>query len=80
MLVMVDEEHLDRQVALMRLDPCVLSNNTDHIRQTGQQQGNGDMTAELQVVPARRGRAVRLAKGQAIQIINNHGQQVSRCP
>ena len=34
------------------------------------------MTAELQVVPARRGRAVRLAKGQAIQIINTHGQQV----
>jgi uncharacterized protein YcgI (DUF1989 family) len=76
MLVMVDEERLDRQVALMRLDPCVLSNNTDHIRQTGQQQGNGDMTAELQVVPARRGRAVHLAKGQAIQIINTHGQQV----
>ncbi len=34
------------------------------------------MTAELQVVPARRGRAVRMAKGQAIQIINTHGQQV----
>jgi len=34
------------------------------------------MTAELQAVPARRGRAVRLAKGQAIQVINTHGQQV----
>ncbi len=34
------------------------------------------MTAELEVVPARRGRAVRLARGQAIQIINTHGQQV----
>ena len=34
------------------------------------------MATELQVVPARRGRAVRLAKGQAIQIINTHGQQV----
>jgi uncharacterized protein YcgI (DUF1989 family) len=34
------------------------------------------MTAEPQVVPARRGRAVRLVKGQAIQIINTHGQQV----
>lgn len=34
------------------------------------------MTADLQVVPARRGRAVRLAKGQAIQIINTHSQQV----
>ncbi len=34
------------------------------------------MTTDLHVVPARRGRAVRLAKGQAIQIINTHGQQV----
>jgi len=34
------------------------------------------MAEELQVVPARRGRAVRLAKGQAIQIINTHGSQV----
>jgi len=41
-----------------------------------QQQRNCDMTTDLQVVPARRGRAVRLAKGQAIQIINTHGQQV----
>ncbi|MGB8621613.1 MAG: urea carboxylase-associated family protein [Paracoccaceae bacterium] len=31
---------------------------------------------DLQVVPARQGRAVRLAKGQAIEIINTHGQQV----
>jgi uncharacterized protein YcgI (DUF1989 family) len=34
------------------------------------------MTTDLHVVPARWGRAVRLAKGQAIQIINTHGQQV----
>ena len=34
------------------------------------------MMTDLHVVPARRGRAVRLAKGQAIQIINTHGQQV----
>ena len=34
------------------------------------------MTTDLQVVPARRGRAVRLDKRQAIQIINTHGQQV----
>ncbi len=33
------------------------------------------MATELQVVPARRGQAVRLAEGQAIQIINTHGQQ-----
>jgi hypothetical protein len=31
---------------------------------------------DLHVVPARRGRAMRLAKGQAIQIINTPGQQV----
>lgn len=34
------------------------------------------MTTDLHVVPARRGCAVWLAKGQAIQIINTHGQQV----
>ncbi len=34
------------------------------------------MAKELHVVPARRGRAVHLATGQAIQIINTHGQQV----
>ncbi|WP_426038403.1 DUF1989 domain-containing protein [Cypionkella sp. TWP1-2-1b2] len=34
------------------------------------------MTTELSIVPARRGRAVHLAKGQAIQIINTHGHQV----
>ena len=34
------------------------------------------MTKELQVVPARRGRAVRVARGKAIQIINTHGSQV----
>jgi uncharacterized protein len=31
---------------------------------------------ELQTVPARRGRAVRLKKGQAIRIVNTHGTQV----
>ena len=34
------------------------------------------MGLELQVVPARQGRAVRLRAGQAIQVINTHGQQV----
>ncbi|MFZ3582114.1 DUF1989 domain-containing protein, partial [Loktanella sp. DJP18] len=34
------------------------------------------MTTDLQIVPARRGRAVRVAKGKAIQIINTHGKQV----
>lgn len=34
------------------------------------------MMTDLQVVPARRGRAVRVAKGKAIQIINTHGKQV----
>jgi uncharacterized protein len=33
-------------------------------------------TGELLTVPARRGRAQRLAKGQAIKIINTHGTQV----
>jgi uncharacterized protein YcgI (DUF1989 family) len=34
------------------------------------------MTSELTAVPARRGLAIRLAQGQAIQIVNTHGQQV----
>ena len=34
------------------------------------------MTTDLHVVPARRGRAVRVARGKAIQIINTHGKQV----
>jgi uncharacterized protein YcgI (DUF1989 family) len=34
------------------------------------------MTTDLTVVPARRGRAVHVAKGKAIQIINTHGKQV----
>ena len=34
------------------------------------------MMTDLQVVPARRGQAVRVAKGKAIQIINTHGKQV----
>jgi uncharacterized protein YcgI (DUF1989 family) len=34
------------------------------------------MPAELEVVPARQGRAVRLRAGQAIRIINTHGTQV----
>ena len=33
-------------------------------------------TGELMTLPARRGRAVRLTKGQAIKIINTHGHQV----
>jgi uncharacterized protein YcgI (DUF1989 family) len=31
---------------------------------------------EVQEIPARRGRAVRLAKGQSVKIINTHGNQV----
>ena len=31
---------------------------------------------ELSLLPARSGRAVRLARGQAIKIVNTHGQQV----
>lgn len=34
------------------------------------------MAGELMTIPARRGRAVRLARGQSIQIINTHGSQV----
>lgn len=34
------------------------------------------MTQALETVPARRGRAVPLSAGQAIQIINTHGSQV----
>ena len=32
--------------------------------------------SKMSVVPARRGTAVRLAKGQALKVINTHGQQV----
>jgi uncharacterized protein YcgI (DUF1989 family) len=31
---------------------------------------------EIQTLPARRGKAVRLRKGQALKVINTHGQQV----
>ena len=34
------------------------------------------MATDLQEVPARKGRAIRLGAGQAIRIINTHGQQV----
>ena len=34
------------------------------------------MAGEQMTIPARRGRAVRLARGQSIQIINTHGSQV----
>jgi uncharacterized protein len=34
------------------------------------------MTADLQTLPARSGKAVRLRKGQALKVINSHGQQV----
>jgi len=34
------------------------------------------MTASVQTLPARRGRAVRLTAGQALKIINTHGSQV----
>ena len=32
--------------------------------------------SELITIPARRGRAARLAKGQSIRIVNTHGAQV----
>lgn len=32
--------------------------------------------AELETIPARRGRAVRLKAGQALEIVNTHGSQV----
>ncbi len=32
--------------------------------------------SELFTIPARRGRAARLSKGQSIQIVNTHGAQV----
>jgi len=32
--------------------------------------------SDLQTVPARRGKAVRVKKGQSIKIINTHGTQV----
>ena len=32
--------------------------------------------SEIHTIPARRGRAARLSKGQSIKIINTHGQQV----
>jgi len=32
--------------------------------------------SELSLLPARSGRAVRLARGQALKIVNTHGQQV----
>lgn len=34
------------------------------------------MNGTLDVIPATRGKAVRLGKGQAVQIINTHGSQV----
>ena len=32
--------------------------------------------SELHTIPARRGRAARLSKGQSIKVVNTHGQQV----
>ena len=34
------------------------------------------MTTAPQTLPARRGKAVRLRRGQALKVINTHGQQV----
>jgi uncharacterized protein YcgI (DUF1989 family) len=34
------------------------------------------MTAEIHTLPARSGKAVRLKKGEALKVINTHGQQV----
>ena len=40
------------------------------------QEEDSKIMTELQVIPARRGKATRLAKGQVIKIINTHGTQV----
>ncbi|MSO93591.1 MAG: urea carboxylase-associated family protein [Rhodospirillales bacterium] len=34
------------------------------------------MTGAIQTIPARRGKAARVAKGRSIKVINTHGQQV----
>ena len=34
------------------------------------------MTTAPQILPARRGKAVRLRRGQSLKVINTHGQQV----
>jgi hypothetical protein len=34
------------------------------------------MTAELQAIPARSGKAIRLQAGQRLKLINTHGSQV----
>lgn len=39
-------------------------------------QTSGETSGEILTVPARGGRAARLAAGQAIKVINTHGQQV----
>ncbi|MDP3342339.1 urea carboxylase-associated family protein [Frigidibacter sp.] len=62
-----------------RLDPGAATNVIFAYKMDARRPGqkrNQNMMTDLHVVPARRGRAVRLAKGQAIQIINTHGQQV----
>jgi uncharacterized protein YcgI (DUF1989 family) len=72
-------EACQTRAEVIRLDPVA---STDDIfvckmdARQPQQQGNQTMMTDLHVVPARRGRAVRLAKGHAIQIINTHGKQV----
>jgi uncharacterized protein YcgI (DUF1989 family) len=37
------------------------------------------MTDDLQTIPARKGVAARLRRGQALQVINTHGSQVVDC-
>ena len=34
------------------------------------------MSANIETIPARRGAAVRVTKGQSVKVINTHGEQV----
>lgn len=75
----LDPEACRTRAEVICLDPATSTNDifvcrTDALplRQSSKQ----NMMTDLHVVPTRRGRAVRLAKGLAIQSINTHGQQV----
>src|ERR1700740_1052347 len=43
---------------------------------TGRNRGDGMATSDRVTIPARKGRACRLLKGQGVKIINTHGHQV----
>lgn len=54
---------------------CGRGRGTLHLLQTADP-GDAAMPTEPQILPARSGRAVRLTRGQALKIVNTHGQQV----